>query len=198
MRTYFFENTSCYILAGGKSSRMGQDKGLMPIPDKTMVHLLTERVQSVFPSLKIVANNPAYNSFGYPVITDLKKDVGPAGGIHAALADSVHEQIFILSCDMPFVTLAGINHLMGYAENHDIVLPHYKGNAEPLFAMLNKRCLPLWTLAIDRGIFKLQDIMANFNTLSLDVTTEVIFDKDFFFNVNTPEALEIAKQKLMK
>lgn len=193
----YFKNTSCYIMAGGKSSRMGGiDKGLMFVDHRRMVELILEKVKPYFADIKIVSNNPDYQTCGLAVLPDLVKDIGPAGGICTALRDCSTKRLFVLSCDMPFVTTEAMAFLLMAAEGYDITLPSHHDKIEPLFSVISKSCEVLWEKSIQQGVYKLQDIMANFNTLRLAVDENKLFAGDFFMNVNTQQSFDEAKQKL--
>jgi molybdopterin-guanine dinucleotide biosynthesis protein A len=73
------------ILAGGKSSRMGQDKGLMLFRGKQMVQYSIELLNLFTSQILISSNNQEYNQFGFPVVSDIYKECGPIGGLHAAV-----------------------------------------------------------------------------------------------------------------
>lgn len=190
------QNFTCYILAGGKSSRMGRDKGLLMLSGKSITQILIEKLGTCFNEIVIVSNNQDYEQFGCKVIPDAIQNIGPAGGIYTALDNCNCDKIFVISCDMPFVNTDAIAFMVEKFEGHDIVLPFYQNHPEPLFSVLSKSCLEVWKKSIDKGVFKLQDIMANFNTLHLHVDKNDLFGEDFFFNVNTESHLEEAKRKL--
>ena len=78
-------NISGYILAGGKSSRMGSDKGLMLLNKKAVIQHAIEQLEKSVKNIFIISNNIEYEKFGFKLIPDLIKDIGPAGGIYTAL-----------------------------------------------------------------------------------------------------------------
>jgi molybdopterin-guanine dinucleotide biosynthesis protein A len=82
------KHANAYILAGGKSSRMHTDKGLLLFEGKAMVQYFIEQLQPIFSKLFIVSNNPEDEKFRLEVIPDSIKDIGPAGGIYTALKHS--------------------------------------------------------------------------------------------------------------
>lgn len=176
-----------YILAGGKSSRMGTDKGLMLLDGKPLIEHIIEQLKPAVGNLVIVSNNPAYAAFGYELITDLVKDIGPAGGIYSALTHSKTDKNFILSCDMPFVTTAAIDFIIQQTSSAQIILPVHKGQMEPMFGLYSKSCLTQWHALIQQGFLKLQEMVCHFNLLKLDVDGNHIFADPLFININTPE-----------
>ncbi|MBK7734947.1 MAG: NTP transferase domain-containing protein [Chitinophagaceae bacterium] len=74
-----FPNIHAYLLAGGKSSRMGTDKGLLHFQNKYLVEWVINELQFVFEKITIVANNAVYQKFNLEVIEDEIKNIGPAG-----------------------------------------------------------------------------------------------------------------------
>ena len=178
------KNINGYILAGGKSSRMGTDKGLLDFKGQPIVQTIIEQLQPAVGSVIIVSNNTAYGKFGLEVIPDLIKDKGPAGGIHAALSHSNSEQLFIVSCDMPFITSEAVKSIILKAFRAQITLPLYHGKTEPLFGIYSKECLPLWENLIRQEKIKLQEMVISFNLLEINVDQNDLFPASFFTNIN--------------
>ncbi len=170
-------NTNAYILAGGKSSRMGTDKGL----------LLFEGKPPIFDKLAIVSNNPEYEKFGLELIPDLIKDIGPAGGIYTALHHSEAKLNFMLSCDMPFITKEAIEFLVKNAGENQIVLLENQGKLEPLFGLYAKDCEAVWLQLIQQNTIKLQDMVSYFKLKIIPIENNEIFAASFFKNINTKE-----------
>ena len=72
-------NINGYVLAGGKSSRMGKDKGMIIYNGKAIIEYIIEQLKPLVNKLVIVSNNFEYEKFGVEVINDLLKDIGPVG-----------------------------------------------------------------------------------------------------------------------
>ena len=179
-----------YILAGGKSSRMGVDKGLMLFRGKHLIEHIIEQLKPVVNKVVIVSNNSYYNKFGLEVIGDFYKEIGPAGGIHAALTHS-GKNIFVVGCDMPFVTSAAIEFVINHSASLQITLPILTGNIEPLFGVYSKACLGKWNELIQRKVFKLLELVENFDLLKFKVDDIPIFNKNLFMNLNMRVDLEL-------
>ena len=81
-------NLSLIILAGGNSSRMGTDKGLLSFRGKPMVQHVLDNLCSDFQDTIIVCNNNNYKQFEKTIITDNHNSLGPLGGIEAGLSKS--------------------------------------------------------------------------------------------------------------
>lgn len=174
-----------YILAGGRSSRMGADKGLLRFDGETMISRIINRLQSPIREVSIVSNNEVYEKFEKKVIHDLIPNAGPAGGIYTALQYTSFEKIFICSCDMPFVTGKALEYIYGQADkNAQIALPVKDGKMQPLFGVYAKNCLPEWKRMIAGGMMRLKEMVTHFDLTSVNVDSNPLFNDNVFMNVN--------------
>ena len=181
---------SVYILAGGKSSRMGTDKGLVMLGERPMIdHILTP-MNTLSDRVIIVSNNPQYEAFGVRLIPDTLEDLGPAGGILSALQDSETDLNLLVSCDMPGINGAAANFLIQHSPDFQIILPEYQGRIEPLFGIYKKECVRVWEEKVLSGDHKLRLLIQHFRTKTVNVDHHPLFQAPFFTNVNTPEDLE--------
>lgn len=187
---------NAYILAGGKSSRMGTDKGLLLFEGKAMIQYVIEQLQPFFDKLVIVSNNPEYEKFGLEVIPDLIKDIGPAGGIYTALKHSDSPLNFMVSCDMPFITKEAIAFILKKADENQIVLLENQGKLEPLFGVYAKDCDAVWLKLIQQNTIKLQKMVSYFNLKTIPVENNEIFKESFFKNINTKEDFDNALNRI--
>ena len=183
------KNINGYILAGGKSSRMGTDKGLMLFRGKEIIKYSMEQLQPMVNKVVIVSNNMEYGKFGVEVIPDLIKDIGPAGGIYSALDHSDVNLNFIVSCDMPFITKDAINFLIQNSGTSQITVPFYQGHLEPLFGVYAKTCLVQWLTLINQGCIKIKDLASNFDLRTINIDDNELFHPSFFTNMNTKDDL---------
>ena len=179
-------NINAYILAGGKSSRMGNDKGLMMMHGKAMVSFVIEQLEDAVANIVIVSNNPEYAGFGYEVIPDLIMDIGPAGGIYSALHHTNTKKIFIVSCDMPYIEKNAIALMLKNNSKEQIILPEFKGELEPLFGLYAKDCLLVWSELIRKDIIKLKNMVVHFKVKRvLFDEKDLAFNDRLFLNINT-------------
>ncbi|OQY95440.1 MAG: hypothetical protein B6D37_05465 [Sphingobacteriales bacterium UTBCD1] len=181
-----------YILAGGKSSRMGTDKGLLTFHGEPLVLRIIKQLQESLNKVVIVSDNEAYKYFGLEVTSDLVKEMGPAGGIYTALHHSRSNRVFITSCDMPFITSGGVRFIVQEAIHSQITLPLYEGKVQPLFGIYSRNCISGWKQLIDRGIIKLQKMITHFNLKQIDTDQNVLFNNSFFTNINDKTDLDMA------
>lgn len=179
-----FNHIEAYILAGGKSSRMGTDKGLMLFNGKYLAESIIGQLEPVFKKIRIVTNNPEYKKFGFETIEDLIKNIGPAGGIHSALSNTTAAGAFIISCDMPFVTTGAIEYITRQSMNSQITLPIHHGKIEPLCGVYSRECLPKWVQLLEIGIIKLQELITHFSLSGIHVEDQLFFSEKLFMNLN--------------
>lgn len=179
------------MLAGGKSSRMGQDKGLMPLRGKPLAGYVLDALKPCFEHIAIVTDNPAYRVFGFEAIPDALKNLGPAGGIYTALRHSTAGLNLVVSCDMPFITPKLVQWLVSEAllSNAEITLPKTEKGFEPLFAVYSQAVLPQLAQLLDGGMVKLQNIVSCFNYKALPAPPGPALS-----NLNTPHHFETAQQ----
>lgn len=174
------------ILAGGKSSRMGTDKGVMLVAGRAMIERVIQTLSSFTNKIIIIANNNNYNTYGYPVLQDLIKDCGPMGGIYTGLEYSTTPFSIVMSCDIPFVELDTLHQLAIAEDSFDVVVPKHNGKIEPLCARYSRRCSPRLETLLNKGEFKMKDALKGFNVLELEISN---CPAQQFSNINTREEL---------
>lgn len=189
-------HTTGYILAGGKSSRMGEDKGLKPFNGKPLVQTVIDQMQLAFEKVVLVSNNSDYKQFGLEVIEDVVKNIGPAGGILTALQHSTTDKNFVVSCDMPFIQCDAIEFIIKNCNDAEIFLPERNGNLEPLFGVYSKICLPKWEALIACDCIKLREMVEHFNLKTMDVSAQDYFSEKLFKNLNTQDEFKNALKNL--
>ncbi|PKN31815.1 MAG: molybdenum cofactor guanylyltransferase [Deltaproteobacteria bacterium HGW-Deltaproteobacteria-18] len=180
------------VLAGGKSSRLGQDKTRVVHEGQTLLTrtatLLQRHVDQVYLSCR---HAPAVDG-PWPVITDETERIGPAGGIITALR-KFGAPTFVLACDLPFMEDSIIERLMEAREKRpqDCVLTTWQlkdsGFIENLVAIYEPQALPLLENGVAQGLFKLSRL------IPAELRHSVIYTEDerhIFFNVNYPADLE--------
>lgn len=188
------QNISAFILAGGKSSRMGEDKGLISLDGKPVISYVIDELRKLTDDISILTSHENYRQFGHPLINDFYKDKGPAAGIDAALHHAKHDVIFITGCDMPFINEAAINKLTGYSLQHEICVVSDGSFIEPLFAVYKRHCKQKWRTLLLQGTLKLSDYFFHFDTNFAPAETFLLSDPHLFLNLNTPADLEIAEK----
>jgi molybdopterin-guanine dinucleotide biosynthesis protein A len=185
------EKINGIILAGGKSSRMGADKGLVEVAGEKMITLVSRALQPVVSEILIITTNPAYHFLNYPLYPDLLPDLGPAGGIYTGLHYSSSERNIVLSCDMPYLSSDFLRHLLSLAGKEDITVPVYRSRIHPLCGIYSKRILPEWKKSIDNGTLKMTELLGLFTVNFVNMDLQETFNSEKLFrNINTPGDLE--------
>jgi molybdopterin-guanine dinucleotide biosynthesis protein A len=194
-----------FILAGGESSRMGVDKGLLEIAGVAMIVRAARLVESVAGAPAVVVGTPEkYRGLGLRAIADDWPGCGPLGGIATALCASEADWNLIVACDLPYLTRAWLEYLQQRARDSDAeaVVPMNltftnKRGAEPLCAAYHKACEPSIRRALELGVRKVTDGLAELRVELIEPAKWKGFDSDglLFKNVNTPADYEEARAK---
>ncbi len=112
------EKITAIILSGGKSTRMGTEKGLTKLNGKFLIEHIVDVVKKVTDEIIIVANSSDYDVFGYKVFSDINKNCGQMGGIYTGLYYSKTKKNIVLSCDIPFVSSEAVKYILDNSENN--------------------------------------------------------------------------------
>ncbi len=182
------------VLAGGKSSRMGTDKGIIDLNGKRIVQHVLDALAPVVDKILIIANNNHYNNFGYPVYRDIIKDSGPLGGIYTGLVNSNTEKNIVLSCDIPFITTQMINYIVAQSGEYEITIPMHDGKQEPLCGTYSKKCASRFKKLLENKIWKMHEVLTLFATQQLGISSTNGVEQNFV-NINTPQDLTIQMLK---
>src|SRR5260370_31000989 len=132
-------NVTAFILAGGKSTRMGADKAFIELDGRTLLARALELVRSVTPEVRIVGDPGKFAPYA-PVVEDVFRGCGPLGGIHAALRASQTELNLILAVDVPFVSPALLQYLTKRARDSaaTVTVAQAGGGWQPLCAVYRR------------------------------------------------------------
>ncbi|MBP2831506.1 molybdenum cofactor guanylyltransferase [Aquimarina sp. U1-2] len=171
------------ILAGGKSQRMGQDKGLMIVNNKPFIQHIIDALMPLTHEIIIVSNTSAYDTFAIKRVEDHIPNAGPIAGIHAGLMHSKTVNNIILSCDVPMITTSLLEKLTSYKnDDYDVVQFEANRKTMPLIALYKKRCAAYCLDVLSRGEKRLRTLISEMNTKTI-----VLPKKDWFLvhNINT-------------
>ena len=108
-----------FVLAGGRSSRMGRDKALLPWKGSTLIQSVAREVFQAAGNTTLIGSPELYGKLGFPVIPDRIEGCGPMGGLHAALSAKAAEWNLLVACDMPAVTCELLAALLDATETSD-------------------------------------------------------------------------------
>lgn len=187
-----------FILAGGKSSRMGSEKGLMLLSGKPFIEHIIATASKINNSVSILSNSNLYNHFGLPVHTDIIKEKGPLGGIYTGLTQSEHEHNLFVSCDIPLIRFEILNYLIQQItpKNDSFVIKHHS-KTEPLCGIYSKKSIPLIKELLDKNELSVHRALEVLNTQLIDVTEHPAYSKNILYNINSKEELKNLEEELL-
>jgi len=181
------------ILAGGKSSRMGRNKALLPIGNLPMIQHLFERLRPLFDEVLISANDRT----GYPAldatwVADAFRETGALGGMHSSLKAMQSQEAFVIGCDMPQPNLDLVGHLLSLAPDAEAVVPRIDGRPEPTHAVYARTVVPAIEEQLLAGRYKITGFFDQVRVRFVDEAELGRFDPalDSFVDLDTSEAYE--------
>jgi molybdenum cofactor guanylyltransferase len=187
------------IQAGGRSSRMGRDKGLIELAGKPLVRHVIDRLGALAGEILITTNQPeAYAAFGVRTVGDRRPGAGALVGLLTALEAAGGDPVLIVACDMPFASLPLAAHLLELSAAADAVVPRPGDEFEPLFAVYRRSCAAAIHHALDAGRRRVISFFPDVRLRIVEAAEARAIDPDpwCFFNVNTPDDLAEADRRL--
>lgn len=163
------------ILAGGKSSRMGEDKSLVNLVDRPMIEYLIHTLKRAGISKIIInTNSPeAFEKYKLPVCSDLIENKGPLAGIYSSLMMSDSEENVIIPCDSPFITSGLIKKLIGNNVNRLVSFVKFKNEYYPLIGCFKKSSLTQIKKMLDNNDLKARNLILFQGTSIVDLTNDI-------------------------
>lgn len=180
------------ILAGGRSRRMGANKAEMMFEGEP---LLARGARRLAPAVdEVVVIGPQSLAPLVPdarVVEDALPSIGPLGGLYTALTTTTSARIFLVACDMPFVSPGLVRAMLALAETRedaDAVVLNANGRMQPLHVVYARGCLPAIERALTTNDHSLHTLLAQLAVVAIDTETVRREDPDGLsaFNVNTP------------
>jgi molybdopterin-guanine dinucleotide biosynthesis protein A len=203
-------DSSVAILCGGKSLRMGTDKGLVQLCGKPMLLYVLETCEELFSEIFVVLGsnfNKSYEELigerAHILIDRLLEITSPLNGAYTAFNDCNNKYLYLLSCDMPLVNSEVLKLMREVITTENAVIPRWpNGYIEPLHAVYRtKSSLEAAEKALSENRMDMLSMIKNLRSV-LYLSTLVIEQLDpkleTFFNVNTVNDLKKAEQKIKK
>ena len=182
------------IIAGGKSSRMGSDKGLMLLNGKPLIGYIISALIPISSEILISTNNPAYEQFGFPLIPDEHSSIGPIGGLQAAIKHSTSNQNLVVSCDTPFIASEILNKIATAGFDNCAFLDSEK-QIHPLIGLYSKEIEKAIEFQISKENYKMMDLLELINCQLYTPSNQLLAKyPNLTFNVNTPESFVEAEK----
>jgi len=193
--------TSGIVLAGGKSLRLGFDKVLETVGNRSLLQLVISEVASLSREVIIVTTSEQTipQSIDYSrlkVVTDIYPGKGPLGGIYTGLATSTSFYNLVVASDMPFLKQALLRYMIQLSANFDLVVPRVGKLVEPLHAVYTKSCLAPIEHMIRQDKLSVNQLFPLVKTRYVEAEEIERFDPRHlsFFNVNTKADLKRARE----
>jgi molybdopterin-guanine dinucleotide biosynthesis protein A len=175
------------VLAGGRSSRMGENKSLMQLNGKRMIEFSIDALRPLCSEVIISSNYLVYDFTGCEVWPDELKDQAPMVGIYSCLKKSRTDLNIILTCDMPMIQTELLKYLLENSTGTDITVPvHENGMIEPLCGIYRKSAGIVLSKCIEEGNYSMNNCIrkASYRLVSIDNGLPV-FTSNLFLNINT-------------
>lgn len=190
-----FDDCSGVILAGGRSSRMGTAKASLDFWGEPLLARIARRLAAELSELVVVrAPGQRLPSVAALYVEDRVEGEGPLAGLVVGLATARRPLAFVVSCDVPFVSLAVARGLLHLADRYDVVVPRWQGRLHPLQAIYRTALAPLVEAQLSAGRRRPVDVYAHARTRIASEEEVAAWDPcgRSFVNMNTPDEYEAA------
>ncbi len=170
------------ILAGGKSSRMKQDKALLPFGgESSLAKYQCKRFKAIFRECFLSAKEDKFD-FEAKVILDKSEIFSPLQALKSIL-EELKEAVFVVGVDMPYLSKETIYKILESFDNsYDIVVAKHKNSLEPLCGVYNYKSLDIINHCLNQDIHKLNYLLKLSKTLAVEIK-----DSLDFTNLNYPK-----------
>lgn len=177
------------VVCGGRSSRMGRDKGSLPFGDEAMLDRVVRIVRAIADDVIVVARRDQLVPADVTVVHDPVEDLGPLAGIAAGLAASNSDLNVVVGCDMPFINPQVLARLASLIGDHDACVAVADGHASALCGIYRSRIAPNAQALLESGERRVMRLLDQIQTKRVDA--EVFRDIDprleTFVSVDTPD-----------
>ena len=198
-----------FVLAGGKSSRMGRDKATLPFRGRPMVEIAVEKLRGFCAQVSICGNRDDLAGYA-PVVHEERVDAGPAAGIEAGLKECEQPWAMFVPVDVPLVPgellRSWAEEALRQAGRGPLVADHlFEAVAQPVFCMIRADRYAFWRKALESGERRLTTLFRELDggdgytwhtdayEIYGDAEPEATLAERWFVNVNTPEELRAAE-----
>lgn len=189
------EDFTGFVLAGGKSSRMGAEKHALNINGETFLHHSADVLRTSCERVKIVLNEHQAIETDDEIVRDIYKERGALGGIHAAFKHCDTKFAVILAVDLPFVTAEAIKNLTNIALASNKFLAYVPrqsdGRLQPVCAVYRAGyCLPVLERMLEENdSASVRDFLEQIFPKYIEAE-KLSANENLFFNVNYPSDAE--------
>jgi molybdopterin-guanine dinucleotide biosynthesis protein A len=192
------------ILADGKSLRPGRNKAMETIGGIPVIERVIRRLTPVTNRIVLVTASDSNSYSAFPsieVMTDTYPVKGPLSGIYTGLCSSHTIANIVVTCDMPFLNTALLEHMAKLLPSFDAIVPRWpNGQKEPLHAVYSISCLPTMKKHLENNQLSLIRYLKKMHVLHLNKRGFSEFDPEFlsFFNINDQADIDLAHKLAAK
>jgi molybdopterin-guanine dinucleotide biosynthesis protein A len=174
------------LLAGGRSTRMGQDKAGLLFQGQPLWELQLSKLRALSPAEILISGHKdgPYSAAGVELVFDPEPGLGPLAGLCAAMQRCTSPLLLVLAIDLPAMTAAYLHSLL--AEGRGVV-PQNAQWYEPLAAIYPRAALPLLEESLRTSDRSLQQFVRRAVAAGLIEPRAIpSADQPLFRNINTP------------
>ncbi len=188
------------ILAGGKNSRyQGKNKAFLELEGESFYRRTKRELEKVFEEVILITNTPEiFHDTDCVKFGDIIPNIGPLGGIHAALAHAQHQEaVFVAAVDMPFINETIIRKIMAsyFTQQPDILIPRIHKLIEPLLAIYKTDIyVKMDTFLKKTHTYAIRDFFKEVDVKYIDFDDDTAITKGFV-NINTPKEFEMIQNQ---
>lgn len=189
-------NVAGIILSGGKSSRMGENKALLPLGSKKVIEHIYTELKNCCDEVAVVANDPsAYAFLTSNIISDRFPGKGPLAGLETALFHKKADAYIFSACDTPLIKSEVYEHLFSQIRDYEAAVPVFDGQTHPLSGIYRRSILNAVKQRLNKDELKVKSFFTDIHVNYVDdfdsISNETL--QQHFFNMNTPSDYEKAK-----
>lgn len=188
------------ILAGGKSTRLGQSKALQAIQGKSLIQWVIDRLAVLSTEIIIVTAHgeeiPCSSPVGIKTVADIYPHRGPLVGIYSGLAASSCSRAIIVGCDTPFLSVRLLEYMSQVSSAFDVVVPRIEDKVEPLCAIYSRNCLLAIEALLEQNELRISRLFNMVTARYIEEHEINAFDPEHlsFFNANSQADLDTARK----
>ena len=188
-----------YVLAGGSSQRLGQDKALLEVGGMTLVERAVRTLEALGLEVRVVCGSEGQaRLIKSPTILDRIPGRGPVMGICSALRNSDHPDNCFLCCDMPLLPSELLRKLWNLKRGFDVVVPtDLEGRIQPLCGIYSRKCLGELENQLRRDVLSILDVLKS-RRLKVKMVPgqDLDVDSHTFLNINDRASLRELEEHL--
>ncbi len=194
MRGAIIPNATAVVLCGGQSRRMGRDKADVKLAGRSLLDRALDIVHPLFAEVFIGGRTPRAG-VDCAQVWDAPGVEGPIAGVAAALARSETPWLFVLACDMPFVSRALIDRLARARDGRQAVAPVWRGVPQPLVAFYSRDALAVVERCIEQRAFSMMGLLDDLDACLLPESEWSRGTEHELMDIDTPDALRWARAR---